>query len=371
MKKIMKKTTKIIISGGGTGGHIFPALAIAEELKNRIPDIDILFVGANNRMEMTKIPQAGFKIIGLPIYGLQRKLTLKNLILPFSLILSLIKSILILKKFQPDIVVGVGGYASVPIILIAQCLKIPTLIQEQNSLPGLANRITGKRASLICVAFEGLEKYFPINKIKLTGNPIRKKIINLNDIKEIAFNKLKIDKSDKVILILGGSLGALTINNAVFKYIDYIEKQNNLKIIWQTGKYYYNEILEKLKKYNLNNILIMSFIDEIEYVYAIADVIISRAGAIALSELCVVGKPVILVPSPNVTDDHQTKNANYLAEKNAAIVIKDSEAIDKLIPEAIKLINDDNKKKILSDNIKKIAKPNATETIVDEIIKLL
>lgn len=367
----MKRKIKIIISGGGTGGHIFPALAIAEELKNRFNDIDILFVGANDRMEMVKIPEAGFKIIGLPIYGLQRKFSLRNIILPLYIIISLIKSIFILLKFKPNVVVGVGGYASVPVVFIAQILKIPTVIQEQNSLPGLANRFIGKRATAICVAYEGLEKYFPEDKIKLTGNPIRKKIINLANLKIEAYNKFNIDTSHRVILILGGSLGAKTINNSVFNYIEYIENQNNLKIIWQTGKIYYDEIIEKLKNINTKNILVLPFINEIEYAYAIADVIISRAGAIALSELCVVGKPVILVPSPNVTDDHQTKNAVYLANKNAAIVVNDNEAITKLIPEAIQLLNDENKKNTLSKNILKLAKPNATELIIEEITKLL
>lgn len=367
----MKRKIKIIISGGGTGGHIFPALAIAEELKNKFNDIDILFVGANDRMEMVKIPEAGFKIIGLPIYGLQRKFSLRNIILPLYIIISLIKSIFILLKFKPNVVVGVGGYASVPVVFIAQILKIPTVIQEQNSLPGLANRFIGKRATAICVAYEGLEKYFPEDKIKLTGNPIRKKIINLANLKIEAYNKFNIDTSHRVILILGGSLGAKTINNSVFNYIEYIENQNNLKIIWQTGKIYYDEIIEKLKNINTKNILVLPFINEIEYAYAIADVIISRAGAIALSELCVVGKPVILVPSPNVTDDHQTKNAVYLANKNAAIVVNDNEAITKLIPEAIQLLNDENKKNTLSNNILKLAKPNATELIIEEITKLL
>lgn len=367
----MTKKIKIIISGGGTGGHIFPALAIAEELKNRFNDIDILFVGANDRMEMVKIPEAGFKIIGLPIYGLQRKFSLRNIILPLYIIISLIKSLFILLKFKPNVVVGVGGYASVPVVFIAQILRIPTVIQEQNSLPGLANRFIGKRATAICVAYEGLEKYFPKDKIKLTGNPIRKKIINLANLKISAYTKFNIDTSHRVILILGGSLGAKTINNSVFNYIEYIENQNNLKIIWQTGKIYYDEIIEKLKNKNTKNILVFPFINEIEYAYAIADVIISRAGAIALSELCVVGKPIILVPSPNVTDDHQTKNALYLANKNAAIVVNDNEAITKLIPEAIQLLNDENKKITLSNNILKLAKPNATELIIEEITKLL
>jgi len=362
---------KIIICGGGTGGHVYPALAIAEVLKNRLINVEILFVGAKNRLEMTKVPEAGYKIIGLPIYGLERKITFKNILLPFYIFYSLIKSSLILIKFRPNVVVGVGGYASVPIILVAQLFKIPTIIQEQNSLPGLANKILGRKASTICVAYEGLDKYFPKNKIKLTGNPVRKKILNLKNYKTLAYEIFNIDPINKIILILGGSLGARTLNDAVFKHIELIENQDNLKIIWQTGKIYFEEIKQKLKNYNISKIIALPFINEIEYAYSIADVIISRAGAIALSELCIVGKPVILVPSPNVTDDHQTKNANYLASKNAAIVINDSEATDKLIHEAINLLNDDNKKSMLSTNIYKLAKPNATDLIVDEIIKLL
>jgi UDP-N-acetylglucosamine--N-acetylmuramyl-(pentapeptide) pyrophosphoryl-undecaprenol N-acetylglucosamine transferase len=369
MKK-QKRKKKILISGGGTGGHIYPAIAIANELKKRDENTDILFVGAKDRMEIEKVPEAGYKILGLPVNGLSRKLTIKNLVVLFKLIISLIKARKILKEYNPDLVIGVGGYASGPVLRIAAKKGIPTLIQEQNSHAGITNRILGKRARTICVAYKGMEKYFPKDKIVITGNPVREYVseIKLKTKKALKYFNLTGDK--KVLLIMGGSLGAQTINESITANLDLIAK-TNIDVIWQTGKHYFNDILENIKRSKIKNIKILDFINRMDYAYSVADVIVARAGGSTISELCLAGKPIILVPSPNVAEDHQTKNAMALVKNDAALMIKDSDAKKELIPEAIKLINNSNLINTLSRNLKKMGIENSAERIVDEIYKLL
>ncbi len=359
---------KIIISGGGSGGHIFPAIAIADSLKKRTQNVDFLFVGAKGKMEMDKVPAMGYKIKGLWINGLQRKITVKNLIFPIKVAISYINAFFIIKNFKPDVVIGTGGFASAPTLKASTTLKIKTLIQEQNSFPGITNKMLAKKVDKICVAYPETEKWFPKNKIVLTGNPVRLEIANFKNNKVDALNCFKLDKQKPVALILGGSLGALTINKSIFNNIDTIIK-NNIQLIWQTGKSFYEQVISKFA--NVENIRIFDFISNIELAYAAADVIISRAGAITISELCCIGKPVILIPSPNVAEDHQTKNALALVNKNAALMIKDYDAEKELVTTLISLLNNEELKNKLSKNISSLAKPNATELIVDEVIKLI
>ena len=358
---------KFIISGGGTGGHIYPAVAIANELKAQFPDATFLFVGAKDKMEMQKVPQAGYKIEGLWIAGLQRKITVQNAMFPIKLASSLLKSFFILKRFKPDVVIGTGGFASGAVLKVASMLGIPTVIQEQNSYPGITNKLLAKKANSICVAYENLERFFPKEKLHFTGNPVRQDLMEVASKKEEAIAYFKLDASKKTLLILGGSLGARRINQLIEKELDFL-LQLDFQIIWQCGKHYLNEY----SKYNeKENVEVTAFIDRMDLVYAAADVVISRSGASSVSELCIVGKPTIFIPSPNVSEDHQTKNAKAIVERGAAILIKESNLDDefKIVFEAI--VKDQGKLQNLTENIKKLAKPNATKAIVEEIKKVL
>ena len=364
-----QKSKNIIISGGGTGGHIFPAISIANALKEIDPEINILFVGALGKIEMEKVPAAGYDIIGLPVAGLQRRLTLKNVSFIFKLINSLRKSKQIIKEFKPDVVVGVGGYASGPVLKVANQKGIPTLIQEQNSYAGITNKLLAKKARKICVAYEGMEKYFPKEKIILTGNPVRQDLLDKIGSREEAISHFNLDQNKKTILVIGGSLGARTINQSIIKDIKKIG-ESEFQILWQTGKYYYNDAKNTADETGFNNVKVLDFIKRMDMAYAAADIIISRAGAGTISELCLVGKPVILVPSPNVAEDHQTKNAMALVKKDAAVMIKDSNANEELLNEAIDLIKDTEKQKKLSDNIIGMALRDSAKIIAEEVLKL-
>ena len=354
-----------MISGGGTGGHIYPAIAIANELKQRNPSTKFLFVGAKDRMEMEKVPQAGYEIIGLWISGIQRKLTLKNLQFPFKLISSLWKANKIIKKFKPDVVIGTGGFASGPTLQMANRKKIPTLVQEQNSYPGITNKLLAKKANKICVAYDGLERFFPKEKIVKTGNPVRQDLLEIKKNQKDAQVFFKLNAAQNTVLVLGGSLGARAINILIESQLNWFKK-NNIQLIWQTGKLYYDEY----KKYHNNNLQVHAFLNRMDLAYAAADIIISRAGAGSISELCIVGKPVIFIPSPNVTEDHQTKNAMAIVHKDAAVLCKESE-LDDFQEKLENLILDTSKQEVLSKNIKAMALPNATVAIVNEIEKLI
>jgi UDP-N-acetylglucosamine--N-acetylmuramyl-(pentapeptide) pyrophosphoryl-undecaprenol N-acetylglucosamine transferase len=361
---------RLIISGGGTGGHIFPAVAIANEFKSRYPSAEILFVGAEGRMEMTRVPEAGYKIIGLWISGLQRRLTLSNLLFPIKLLVSYFRALQIVNQFKPHVVIGTGGYASGPIMIAATRNRTPTVIQEQNSYAGLANKQVAEKASRVCVAYEGMEKYFPANKIVITGNPVRKDILNIDSKRNQALNHFGFIPENKVLLIIGGSLGARTINESVINGIEKLVAAE-IQVLWQTGKGYYEAYKSKLAKYDLKRIRVQDFVREMDLAYAAADVVISRAGALSVSEICVAKKPVILVPSPNVAEDHQTKNAKALSEKDAALLITDADSDAMLIDTALNLIFDSDKSDRLRKNIAAFARPNAASDIVDEIEKLL
>ena len=357
---------RFIISGGGTGGHIYPAVAIANELKIRFPEAKFLFVGAQDKMEMQKVPQAGYEIKGLWIAGLQRKLTFQNALFPIKLASSLLKSFFIIKSFKPDVVIGTGGFASGAVLKVASILGIPTVIQEQNSYPGITNKLLAKKANAICVAYENLERFFPKDKMILTGNPVRQDLL-LQANKSEANAYFELDESKKTIVILGGSLGARRINQLIEKELDFLLNQN-CQIIWQCGKLYF----EEYNKYNDNkNVQVVAFIDRMDLVYAAADVIISRSGASSVSELCIVGKPTIFIPSPNVAEDHQTKNAKAIADKKGAILLKENELNEKFETTFSDVISNENLQIELSQNIKKLAKPNATKDIVEEIVKLI
>lgn len=365
---------KVIISGGGTGGHIFPAISIANALKAKYNDVEILFVGAKGKMEMQKVPQAGYEIVGLPVAGFQRKKLWKNFSFPFKLLSSMMKAKKIIKSFSPDIVIGVGGYASGPILRSAVSQKIPTLIQEQNSYPGVTNKILAGGVNKICVAYDNMDRWFPSNKIVFTGNPIRQNISllenNITEIRSKAFSTFNVVLEKPIVLVVGGSLGALTINESIINNLDYFIK-NDIQLIWQTGKWFYEKAKERVAQINSNNVKVYEFIYEMEQAYSLADVIISRAGAIAISELCIVGKPCILVPSPNVSEDHQTKNANALVSKSAAIMVKDVESREKLIGELDKLINNKNLQQEMSANITRLGIRDADIRIVEQIELIL
>jgi len=361
--------TRIIISGGGTGGHVFPAIAIANALKEIEPGIDIMFIGAKGRMEMEKVPAAGYPIKGLWISGLQRRLTWKNLGFPVKVVTSLFTADRILLKFKPDVVIGVGGYASGPTLRVAVRRKIPTLIQEQNSFPGITNRLLGQKVNKICTAYDGMERFFPSDKIIKTGNPVRQDIIlQINKSEALAHFDLKEEK--KVVLVIGGSLGAGTINKSVINFLDQEGERENFQLLWQTGKHHYDSIKSAHSQLNWQNIHIYPFIDRIDLAYTAADIIVSRAGAIAISELCIVGKPVILIPSPNVAEDHQTKNAEALSQKSAAIMLIDKEGEEKLFGLIRELISDKGLQDVLSENIKKLAFPEAANRIAQETLGL-
>ena len=358
---------KFILSGGGTGGHIYPAIAIANELKERHPNSEFLFVGASDRMEMDKVPQAGYKIEGLWISGFQRKISLKNLVFPFKLISSLMRSRKIIKSFQPNVVIGTGGFASGPLLKVASTRRIPCLIQEQNSYPGITNRLLAKKVDRVCVAYDGLERFFPKERIKLTGNPIRKDLISFKNSQVEAKDAFKLKHGKHTLLILGGSLGARAINQLIENHIDFFEA-NNVELIWQCGKLYYDQY----KRYSkLDHVQVHAFLNQMDLAYNAGDIIISRAGAISVSELCIVGKPVIFIPSPNVAEDHQTKNANAIADKNAAMKISESDLDSHFKDEFLGLLINDDKRAMLADNIKKLALTNATQDIADEVDKLL
>ncbi len=358
---------KFIISGGGTGGHIYPAIAIANELKLRFPDAEFLFVGAKDKMEMQKVPQAGYKIQGLWIAGLQRKLTLHNAMFPLKLTSSLWKSRTIIRKFKPDVAIGTGGFASGPLLQMANLLNIPTVIQEQNSYPGITNKLLSKKANAICVAYENLERFFPSHKIVMTGNPVRQDIMDIDSKRHEALAYFNLDSNKKTLLVIGGSLGARRINQLIAKEIDFF-RNNNLQIIWQCGNLYMSDYTHFSE---VENVQVLSFIDRMDLIYAAADFVISRAGASSVSELCLVGKPVIFIPSPNVAEDHQTKNAKAIVDKDGAILLKESELDERFESVFSALIHDENLQNNLSQNIKKIAKPNATKDIVEQIVKLI
>ncbi len=358
-----------MIAGGGTGGHVFPAIAIARALQRIVPGVKILFVGAIGKMEMEKVPAAGFEIRGLPIAGIKRKISLKNLILPFRLLQCLRMAKKLIREFQPDVVVGVGGYASWPVSRTAVRRGIPLLIQEQNSYPGLTNRMLAKKASKVCVAYAGMEKYFPPEKIYITGNPVRPEIKNIADKHDEAVEFFNFRKEDSILLVVGGSLGALTINQSVHAALELFSSKG-IQLIWQTGSYYYDSALKAVAEYQNNRFQVYKFIERMDLAYAAADVIVSRAGAIAVSELCLVRKPVILIPSPNVAEDHQTKNAQALVNANAGILILDNEAVEKLGSQVLDLFFDEEKRIKLQLEIARLGFDNADETIVHEIVGL-
>ena len=361
------KQYKFILSGGGTGGHIYPAIAIANELKSRFPDAEFLFVGAKDKMEMQKVPQAGYKIIGLWIAGLQRRLTFDNALFPVKLLSSLLQSRTIIRNFKPDVVIGTGGFASGPLLQVAEFAGIPTVIQEQNSYPGITNKLLSKNANKICVAYENLERFFPKHKMILTGNPVRQDLIDIDSKREEALQYLNLDPNKQTLLVLGGSLGARRVNQLIAKEI-LTFAAHNIQVIWQCGKLYFDEY----KRVEENeNIQIHSFIDRMDLVYAAADIVISRAGASSVSELCIVGKPVIFIPSPNVAEDHQTKNAQAIVDKKGALLLKESELDSQFSVVFESLVKDPEKQKQLSKNIKQLALPEATKQIVDEIVKLI
>ncbi|WP_111709716.1 undecaprenyldiphospho-muramoylpentapeptide beta-N-acetylglucosaminyltransferase [Lutibacter citreus] len=362
----MKQSINIILSGGGTGGHIYPAVSIANELKEKYPDANFLFVGAKDRMEMEKVPQSGYDIKGLWISGLQRKLTLKNLAFPFKLISSLWNAFKIIKDFKPTVVIGTGGFASGPTLYAASMKGVKTLIQEQNSYPGITNKLLSKKATSICVAYDGLERFFPSEKILKTGNPVRQDLLNVNSLREESIKFFGLDKTKKTLVVIGGSLGARAINNLVEKHIKWLV-ENGVQVIWQTGKLYYDEF----KKYEeLEGVQTFAFLNRMDLTYAAADILISRAGASSISELCIVGKPVIFIPSPNVAEDHQTKNALSVVNKDAALLLKETE-LEMFKTMFLELVNNTDLQNKLSKNIKTLALPNATKDIVKEIERLI
>lgn len=364
------KKTKVIISGGGTGGHIYPAIAIANALKVKVPDVDILFVGAEGKMEMEKVPAAGYPIIGLPIRGLQRRLTLENMNFFFRLYSSLRKARKIVKDFKPHAVVGVGGYASGPLLYEASKAGVSALIQEQNSYPGITNKLLAKKVQKICVAYDGLERFFPSQKIIKTGNPVRQDLLSVSEKRNQAIKYYGLDPEKRTILIVGGSLGARTINQSVLSRLGDVAK-SPVQIIWQTGKFYFQQITAQVNKKEIPNLKVLDFLSRMDLAYAAADLVISRAGAGTISELCLVGKPALLVPSPNVAEDHQTKNAMALVNDNAAIMVKDQDAVSDLMNQALELVQEDKRLEELSENISKLAMHNSSERIADQILMMI
>ena len=367
----MKKEYRIIVSGGGTGGHIFPALSIADTIRSKHPDAKILFVGADNRMEMQRVPDAGYEIVGLPIAGFNRKNILKNIKVLWLILKSQRMAKKIIKKFAPHAVVGVGGYASGPTLKMAASMDIPTLIQEQNSYAGVTNKILAKKARMICVAYDGMERFFPQDKIKLTGNPVRKSLIDMRTNRSEAINKIGLDENKKCVLIVGGSLGARSINEAVLANIETIRENENINFIWQTGKLYFEEMKERSAAIGKpENLIITDFVSDMAAALGASNLVISRAGAGSISEFALLGKAVILVPSPNVSEDHQTKNAMALVEKEAAIHVPDSKAKEDMIRIAVETVLNPERIETLEKNVIKLGKPNAAEEIADEVIKL-
>jgi UDP-N-acetylglucosamine--N-acetylmuramyl-(pentapeptide) pyrophosphoryl-undecaprenol N-acetylglucosamine transferase len=365
----VNKKLKIILSGGGTGGHIFPAVAIANEVKKLVPEAEVLFVGALGKMEMEKVPASGYKIIGVPIAGLQRRITLSNFKLPFLIIRSMLKTKEIISNFQPDVVVGTGGFASGPILKAACNRRIPALIQEQNSYAGITNKLLSKKVNKICVAYEGMERFFPKEKILMTGNPVRQDIKDVKQKRGEALSFFKLDPEKKTMLVIGGSLGARTINEAMGHGLQELSN-NNIQLIWQTGKGYFEKAKEQTATFSNRNIFAFDFIQRMDLAYAAADIVVSRAGASSVSELCNIGMPCILIPSPNVAEDHQTKNAMALVNKQAALLVKDTEAGKYLVETAIQLINDTTKQNELSKQISTLAFHNSANVIAKEVLKL-
>jgi UDP-N-acetylglucosamine--N-acetylmuramyl-(pentapeptide) pyrophosphoryl-undecaprenol N-acetylglucosamine transferase len=370
------RAPRVIISGGGTGGHIFPAVSIANAIKGLRPDAEILFVGAEGRMEMQRVPDAGYRIIGLPIAGFDRKHLWKNFAVLVKIVRSQWKARSIIKEFKPDIAVGVGGFASGPTLKTASMMGIPTLLQEQNSYAGVTNKLLAKKAKKICVAYEGMEKFFPSDKIIMTGNPVRQNLLANKYTKAEALQAFGFNTNKKTILVLGGSLGARTINQTLMNAIETIKTNPDIQIIWQTGKIYIDEIRKKLEEITnsqgpIPNLFVTDFIKEMDKAYTAADLVISRAGAGSISEFCLLEKPVILVPSPNVAEDHQTKNALALSTKNAAIYVKDAEAQERLIPVAFETVKDDAKLASLQQNIAKLALPDSAKVIAQEVLKII
>ena len=360
---------KVIISGGGTGGHVFPAIAIANAIKKINPQADILFVGAKGKLEMEKVPKAGYPIKGLTISGFQRKLTFKNFLNLFHLVGSLWKAYWIVKRFNPDVVVGVGGYASGPTLEMAYRQGIPIVVQEQNSYAGITNKILAKKAQKVCVAYPNMERFFPKEKIQMTGNPVRAGFDSLDDLRTKGIAHFGLAENKKTILLFGGSLGAKTLNIAMRFNIEEVEQLTDIQILWQAGKLYVEEYKD-CDTAQLPNVKIRAFLDRMDLAYAAADVVICRAGAGTISELCMVGKPTVLIPSPNVAEDHQTENAKALVNQQAAVMVSDSEATVKMLPEAIHILRNETKHRQLSQQIKKLAKPNAAMEIAQEVIKL-
>lgn len=362
----MKENLRVILSGGGTGGHIYPAIAIADEIKRRYPDAEILFVGAKDRMEMEKVPQAGYPIKGLWISGVDRSFSLRNFMFPFKLMSSLSRSRKIINKFNPDIVIGTGGFASGPLLRVAISKGIPTLIQEQNSIPGITNRILAKYADTICAAYEKVKEVFPAEKTIITGNPVRQDLLEVNKLRDNALAHFNLSAEKKTVLILGGSLGARRINRLIENDLKKFNDED-VQLIWQIGKLYYKEY----KKYDSVNVRAKEFINRMDYAYAAADVIISRAGAGSVSELCIVGKPVLFIPSPNVAENHQAKNALAVTDHDAALMITEDELTERFEPCFFSLLKDERRMHQFATNIKKLALPNATSDIVDEVEKLI
>lgn len=367
----MNDELRVIISGGGTGGHIFPAVSIANAIREKRPDAKILFVGAEGRMEMQRVPAAGYPIKGLPIVGFNRKNWLKNIPVLFKIMKSRNMAREILSEFKPQVAVGVGGYASGPTLNMAESMGIPTLLQEQNSYAGVTNKLLAKNARRICVAYDGMERFFPADKILFTGNPVRQNLLNTALTKNEAVRRFGLVPGKKTILIVGGSLGARTINDSILGNLPLVKQQQKVQFIWQTGKYYSEEIHNELQRRGCpENLIVTDFISDMSEAYAAADLVISRAGAGSISEFCLLGKPVILVPSPNVAEDHQTKNALALVQQNAALYVTDAEARRILLPQAINTVTDPAKLESLGRNILQLAKPNAASDIADEVIKL-
>ena len=367
----MKKDYRIIISGGGTGGHIFPALSIADAIRSKHPEAKILFVGADNRMEMQRVPDAGYEIIGLPIAGFDRKNLLKNFKVLWLILKSQLKARKIIKEFAPQVAVGVGGYASGPTLKMAASMNIPTLIQEQNSYAGVTNKILSKKAKMICVAYDGMERFFPHEKIKLTGNPVRKSLIEMRANRSEAIKAMNLDERKKCVLVVGGSLGARSINEAILANLDMIKQHEEIQFVWQTGKLYFEEMKRRVKEQGAPaNLVVTDFVSNMANALSAADLVVSRAGAGSISEFALLGKAVILVPSPNVSEDHQTKNAMALVEKDAAIYVADAKAKDELVKKAIETVSDSEKIAMLEKNVEKLGKPNAAEVIADEVLML-
>lgn len=367
----MKKEYRIIVSGGGTGGHIFPALSIADAIKRKHPTAKILFVGADNRMEMQRVPDAGYEIVGLPIAGFDRKNLLKNIKVLWLILKSQRMAKKIIKDFAPQVAVGVGGYASGPTLKMAASMNIPTLIQEQNSYAGVTNKILAKKAKVICVAYDGMERFFPHEKIKLTGNPVRKSLIDMRSNRSEALKRMGLEEGKKCVLIVGGSLGARSINESIMAQIELIRANSDIQFVWQTGKLYFEEMKQRVAAAGKpDNLTVTDFVSNMADALSAANLVVSRAGAGSISEFALLGKAVILVPSPNVSEDHQTKNAMALVEKDAAIYVADAKAKEELVAKAIETVNDDIKIASLEENIEKMGRPNAAEEIAEEVMML-